>query len=163
MYDFAFLSVLQQHVNCFLEAYGGIIMCWPEKGSFSAILWGPQQFYGALSNLPQSQLTRPESQTDRPEAQTASQPGLRLHAWLAGLQAWLDDPERGMDGQTNEKTNRKSPHFTGLLPVAQTAINKASWHCAFVSKLCWYHFSIRGGLSEITWWTKEQNKVSLGV
>ena len=35
----------------------------------------------------------------------ASQPSLRLQAWLAGPQAWLDGPEEGwMDGRTDVRT-----------------------------------------------------------
>ena len=53
--------------------------------------------------------------------------GLRLQAWLAGPQAWLVGSPRGGTyvhtyGQTNvrtdERTNGKSPHSTGLRPLS---------------------------------------------
>ena len=37
-------------------------------------------------------------------------------AWLAGPQAWLDGPEGG--GQTDVRTDGKSPHSTGLRPLS---------------------------------------------
>merc|ERR1712015_178893 len=61
---------------------------------------------------------RPEAQPARPEAQLASQPASQPQAsgmagWASGLAGW----PRGGDGRTNERTNGKSPHSTGLRPL----------------------------------------------
>ena len=53
-----------------------------------------------------------------PSVRTSVCSPLRLQGWLAGPQAWLDGPEGGTDGRTNERTNGKSPHSTGLRPLS---------------------------------------------
>ena len=55
----------------------------------------------------EAQPARPEAQPARPEAQPASQLSLRL-------QAWLDGPEGGTDGQMDKQ--KISPFYTTLFP-----------------------------------------------
>merc|ERR1712002_354681 len=59
---------------------------------------------------PEAHPARPEAQPARPEAQPASQPSLRL-------QAWLDGPKGG-NGRTNGRTNGRkiSPFYRTLSP-----------------------------------------------
>merc|ERR1712212_1087834 len=51
------------------------------------------------------------------------QPSLRLQAWLARPQAWLDDPEGGMDGRTDGRMDKRkiSPFYRTSSPIGAAA------------------------------------------
>ena len=67
---------------------------------------------GLRPSQPGPRPSQPGLRPSQPASQTS---GSGLAGWASGLAGW---PRGGMDGRTNEQTNGKSPHSTGLHPLS---------------------------------------------